>query len=195
MRPTILVVLLTAATAACQSPSAPSASPSSGSAASASTDAALRGGGPSTTGGGHYLLLDSLDTRFAFSAVNGGAGPSGRFHQKLTFQGFAVEFHGEVTCVTTDPANSRAWVGGVITANNSAHPSFQAERHQPGHDVWFRVLDSGEGASAAPDRTTFLGFEGDAGFATSAAYCAGQPWPDDNARTWPVTEGNIQVRP
>ena len=26
------------------------------------------------------------------------------------------------------------------------------------------------------------------------AYCAGRPWPADDARTWPVTAGNIDVR-
>jgi hypothetical protein len=94
-----------------------------------------------------------------------------------------------------DAVNRRAWIGGVITKNLSEHPSFQAPRNEPGRDIWFRVLDSGEGAGADPDRTTFVGFEGDAGIITSAEYCAVQPWPDGNARTWPVTAGNIQVRP
>ena len=70
---------------------------------------------------------------------------------------------------------------------------YSTERTQPGRDVWFRVLDSGEGQSE-PDRTTFLGFEGDADIITSQEYCDLAIWPDDNARTSPVTEGNIQVR-
>jgi hypothetical protein len=94
-----------------------------------------------------------------------------------------------------DPINRRAWIGGVITENLSEHPSFQTARHQPGHDIWFRVLDTGEGADAPPDRTTFTGFEGDLEIPTSAAYCAMQPWAEGDARTWPVTGGNIQVRP
>jgi hypothetical protein len=34
---------------------------------------------------------------------------------------------------------------------------------------------------------------GFAGFESSEAYCAIQIWPDDNARTHPVTEGEIKV--
>ena len=147
------------------------------------------------SGGGRYLLIDSIDAQFAFGADQHGNGlASGRFHQKLEFDGQHVEFHGAVTCLSVDSANGRAWIGGVITANLSEHPAFQAERNEPGRDIWFRVLDSGEGAGTDADRTTFVGFEGDAGFATSADYCAGQPWPDNNERTWGVTSGNIQVR-
>ena len=147
------------------------------------------------SGGGRYALLDTIDARFAFGANQHGDGrASGRFHQALAFQGQHVEFHGTVTCVSVDAENRRAWIGGIITENRSEHPQFRAARNEPGRDIWFRVLDAEEG-SGTPDRTTFVGFEGDAGFATSAAYCAGQPWPDENARTWPVTSGNIQVRP
>lgn len=63
-----------------------------------------------------------------------------------------------------------------------------------GRDVWFRVVDHGEGESAA-DRTTVFGFEGAAGFVTSADFCAGRPWAANDARTWAVVEGNLQVLP
>ena len=59
-----------------------------------------------------------------------------------------------------------------------------------GRDIRFRVLDEPGG-----DRSTFVGFEGSAGFMTSAEYCAGQPWPAGNARTWPVVSGGITVSP
>jgi hypothetical protein len=45
------------------------------------------------------------------------------------------------------------------------------------------------------DRTTFMGFEGGGGIITSEEYCDLQIWPDENARTSPVTQGDIQVRP
>jgi hypothetical protein len=109
------------------------------------------------------------------------------------FQGFAIDFEGDVTCVTFDPANHRAWIGGVITANRSTHPSYTTARTQVGHDIWFRVVDYGEGSGAPADRASFVGFEGDLEIPTSAAYCALQPWSPDDARTWAVTEGNIQV--
>lgn len=181
-------------TSGCESATAPTALPASSTESVSS--ALMAGPEASTNGGGHFLLLDTIDAKFAFTANAGGAaGPTGRFHQSFVFQGELVEFYGRVTCVSVDPTNRRAWVGGVVTANNSTHTAFTMARHQPGRDIWFRVLDSGEGADAAPDRTTTMGFEGDAGFITSLGYCEGQPWPDANARTWPVTEGNIQVRP
>lgn len=102
------------------------------------------------------------------------------------------DYRGTVTCVSVDPVNHRAWIGGVITENNSTHPSGSEARKQVGRDVWFRVVDNGE-AAAAPDRTTVAGFEGDGGIITSAEYCARQPWAAGDANTWPRVTGNIQV--
>jgi hypothetical protein len=119
----------------------------------------------------------------------------GEFHQSLERPTGTIDFHGSVTCLAFDETNHRAWIGGVITENRSTDPAFLLDLHQPGHDVWFRVVDYGEGANAQqPDRTTFMGFENTPGIPTSAFYCALKPWPDDDARTWPVTHGNIQVR-
>lgn len=195
MRKVQLIVLAatTMAFTACQSPIAPRSVDEPG--------AAVVGGagvGPpsaAATGGGHYLLQNTFDTQFAFSAVANAGGTHGSFHIQLTAGGLAIGFRGDVTCVSVDPVNRRAWIGGVITENLSEDPAFQTTRHQPGHDIWFRVLDSGEGSEAAPDRTSFTGFEGDLMIPTSAEYCRQQPWADGNARTWPVTSGNIQVRP
>ncbi|HET6604836.1 MAG TPA: hypothetical protein VFG21_11640 [Xanthomonadaceae bacterium] len=149
----------------------------------------------SSTGGGHFLVGGALDVTFAFSAnqhADGGA--SGHSRHTVELQGLAVDFSSQVICVSVDAAAGRAWIGAVITENRSEHPAFTGERNQPGRDLWFRVLDSGEG-QAEPDRSTFVGFEGDAGIITSEEYCDVQPWPDDNARTSPVTQGNIQTRP
>lgn len=152
----------------------------------------------SATGGGHYVIGfvgDPLDVKFSMSAnqlEDGSA--SGHFQHEVIFGGLLVDFSGVVTCVSVDSEAGRAWIGGIVTKNRSEHPAFTEERHDPGRDIWFRVLDSGEG-QAEPDRSTFVGFEGDAGFITSQAYCDEMPWPEDNARTSPVTEGNIQVRP
>lgn len=154
--------------------------------------------GAKATGGGHYVLTSAgldLPGKISFSAIQRDASgaATGQLRNVLDLAGDIIDFHGTVTCMTTDPANGRAWIGGVVTKNASvAEPYASGERFQVGRDIWFRVLDDGEGQGAV-DRTTFAGFEGDAGFETSAAYCAGQPWPDDNARTWPVS-GNIQVK-
>jgi hypothetical protein len=150
---------------------------------------------PYAIGGGQYALND-LAVRFAFVATqlpNGNA--MGAFHVDTTYDGLTADFSARVTCLSVDEVNHRAWVGGVITQNKSTDPDYAAPLYQPGRDIWFRTVDYGSGGSDAADRSTFVGFEGAAGFPTSAAYCAGRPWPDADARTWPVTSGNIVVRP
>lgn len=147
-----------------------------------------------TTGGGHYLLSGVFDVQFAFSALQKASGKAmGRFHHKLAAEGVVIDFSGEVTCMAVDPVNHRAWIGGVVTANRSTDPAFRTPIHQPGKDVWFRVVDYGEGGDAPPDRTSFTGFEGSAGIKTSAEYCAVRLWAPNDERTHPVTSGNIQV--
>jgi hypothetical protein len=147
-----------------------------------------------TTGSGVYQLLGNLPTDFEYVAMERADGSvAGSFHQRVLFQGQLVEFTGAVTCVSHDPVNHRAWIGGVVTSNTSVHPQFLAPRNAVGQDIWFRVVDYGEGDAVQADRTTFLGFVPDAGFLTSAAYCEGQPWPANDDRTWAVSEGNIQV--
>jgi hypothetical protein len=194
MRNVQIIVLAAAAgvLAACQSPTAPRLDTPG---AAVSGDTAVGGPSAAATGGGHYSLQNVLDTQFAFSAVENSGGVHGQLHVQLTDVSGSIGFRGRVTCVSVDAVNRRAWIGGVITENLSESPAFQAPRHQPGHDIWFRVLDSGEGSDAPPDRTSFTGFEGDLSIPTSAEYCRQQPWADGNARTWPVTQGNIQVRP
>ena len=82
-----------------------------------------------------------------------------------------------------------------MTLNKSVREPFASgEIYQPGRDIWFRVLDQGTPGTAG-DRTTFVGFEGGAGIITSEEYCAERPWPDGNARTNPLTTGNLNVLP
>jgi hypothetical protein len=146
----------------------------------------------SASGGGHYLVSGSLDVQFAFSAVVYQDGSvAGSFHDRTNDGLGLVDFDADVTCLAVDTAMGRAWIGGVITANRSTSPDFQDTIYQPGHDIWFRVLDSGQGQSPQ-DRRTFVGFEG--AIPSSAVYCATQPWAPDNARTWPVTSGNVTVQ-
>lgn len=147
------------------------------------------------SGGGKYILSGTFNGGFAFAALQTSADGTakGQLRHTLDFNGELIDFHGDVTCLTVDPVNGRAWIGGVVTKNRSeAEPYASEARFQVGQDIWFRVLDKGQG-QADPDRTTFTGFMGDAGFDTSVDYCAAMPWPDDDARTHPVTAGNIQV--
>lgn len=76
----------------------------------------------------------------------------------------------------------------MLTSSNDPDPVTEVGDH-----VWFRVLDTGKG-STEPDRSTFFGFDqGVPPFDTSENYCAARPWPDGNARTWPVLTGNIKI--
>ena len=154
----------------------------------AGTVAASDGVSAATSGGGHFLFSGVLDVQFGFSAVAKADGSAqGSFHQSYTLDGLTTSYWGTVTCLSVDTANHRAWIGGVLTKVESDNPAARLV----GEDVWFRVLDSGEGQGDA-DRSTVFGFT--PLFESSAAYCAGRPWPADNARTWPVIAGNIQVR-
>jgi hypothetical protein len=149
-----------------------------------------------SSGGGHYLLQNTFDVQFAYTAKRHANGMvQGKFHESLVDDGETVAFSGDVICMAVDPVEHHAWIGAVITENNSTHPDFQQWYHQPGEDVWFRVVDYGERSAAPRDRKTFMGFENTPGIPTSEVYCQLQIWPENDARTWPVTAGNIQVKP
>jgi hypothetical protein len=139
------------------------------------------------TGGGQFEHPVFGTVTFSFTAVRHADGSvSGRFQQHQFGLGFTYE--GDVTCLAVDPVNHRAWIGGVLTQSNDPDPITEV-----GDDAWFRVLDLGS-SNAGPDRSTFLGFEGGGGIITSAEYCAAKIWPDGNARTWPVEQGNIVIK-
>jgi len=143
------------------------------------------------TGAGQYDL-NGLIVTFSFAAE---AEKNGKADGEFTVYadeggGLIVDFDAKVTCLSIDPVNHRAWIGGKIKDNRSTDPDLLTEIHKIGRDIWFRVLDDPSG-----DRSTFVGFEGSAGFITSADYCAGQPWPAANARTWPVVSGGITILP
>jgi hypothetical protein len=152
----------------------------------------------SATGGGYLFVTNPPlaigDGQFSFAAAQLSDGSvSGQFHLSRLRDGFVVDFHGEVTCMSVDPVLHRVWVGGVVTQNNSNDPNHTGTIHQPGKDVWFRVVDNGEGLAAAPDRSSVYGFEGAGGVITSAEYCAKQLWTAGGVNAFVVTEGNIQV--
>ena len=134
------------------------------------------------SGGGQFEHPDFGTVTLSFHAIRHADGSvSGRFQQHQPAFGFT--YKGDVTCFAVDAVNHRAWIGGVLTHSNDPDPITEV-----GDDAWFRVLDQGNNA-AEPDRSTFLGFEG--AIPTSEEYCRLQIWPDGNARTWPVNQGNI----
>jgi hypothetical protein len=157
----------------------------------AGTVSASEGANAAATGGGHFLFSGFLDVQFGFSAVAKADGSAqGSFHQSYTLEGSTTSYWGTVTCLSVDTVNHRAWIGGVLTKVQSDDPAARLV----GEEVWFRVVDYDDdepGADPA-DRSTVFGFT--PLFESSAAYCAGRPWPADDARTWPVIAGNIDVR-
>ena len=189
---TLILAGLAGGLVGCDTP-APTALESSG-----SEDVAFSAGGaPASANGGGYLDFGGgLLVQFAFSAVQQGPDldAAGQMRFSVELGGELIEFHGVTTCMAVDDAQGRAWIGGVITHNRSTHPGWTTPIHQVGKDIWFRVLDSGEGSAAPPDRSTFVGFEGGGGIITSQEYCEAQIWPDGNARTVPQASGDIQVR-
>jgi hypothetical protein len=147
----------------------------------------------SAEGEGHYLLSGTTDVKFEFEAhTTGNGGAEGEFRQRTTLDNGTVDITGDVTCLAVDAVNHRAWIGGVVRQNRSTSPDYQDPTTARGQDVWFRVLEGGDDA-VNPGRSTFLGFVGS--IPSSASYCQQQIWAPDNARTWPVTEGKIDVRP
>jgi hypothetical protein len=147
--------------------------------------------GGSAQGNGRYNVLGLIvEFSFAAQAKDNGNG-KGEFRVYADEgDGLIVDFEAKVTCLGLDPVNHRAWIGGKVKENRSTDPDLLTAIHEKSDDIWFRVLDEG-----SADRSTFVGFEGAAGFRTSADYCAGRPWPDENARTWPVVTGGIEVQP
>jgi len=148
--------------------------------------AAAGGVEESVSGGGQFVHPDFGAMKLTFHAIRRADGTvSGRFQQHQPAFGFI--YKGDVTCFAIDPVNHRAWIGGVLTHSNDADPIAEV-----GDEAWFRVLDTGDNA-ADPDRSTFLGFEGGGGIITSEEYCQVKIWPDANARTWPLEQGNIVI--
>jgi hypothetical protein len=155
------------------------------------TRTAASGSGLDTfvTGLGEYSVPapNSIEAQFGFLAISTPHnGAFGWFRHHGTVQGQVFDFTGRVTCLSTDPVNNRAWIGGVVTRNDSVHPLLTTPIHQVGRDIWFRVVDYGPPSSGVQDRTTFVGFES-AAIPTSEFYCATMPWPPNDERTWAVT--------
>ncbi len=162
----------------------------------------LFGAGSRVTGhangsGAFNIGAPGADIAFDLNALlraDGSATGSVNYITDLTEFGLGtIEIQFDVTCLALNAALGRAWIGGVVTANNSTNQTFATDPvRQPGRDVWFRIEDNGNGGSGTADRSTQLGFEGSAGIITSQEYCEAQIWPAAPAH--PVVTGNISVR-
>jgi hypothetical protein len=104
---------------------------------------------------------------------------SGRFEYHQVVEGEAFVFNVDVTCFNVYDGN-RAKIGGVIEVSND--PTLPA-----GVFAWFQVFDNGEGAAAAPDRSSLIGFGDEA---ANEAFCSSPNLP--RFGPWDV-QGNVQV--
>jgi hypothetical protein len=105
---------------------------------------------------------------------------AGHFEYQQVFEGDAFKFNVDVTCLNVYDGN-RAKLGGVVKV--SSDPT-----EPPGTFAWFQVFDNGEGANAAPDRSSLVGFGDEA---ANEAFCNSPNLP--RFGPWDV-QGNIQVR-
>jgi hypothetical protein len=122
------------------------------------------------TGSGHHSRtvggITELTT-FSFNAIEGPNGTTGHFQYDFRANGFIVS--GPITCVTSN--GNQAWVGGVVDRVITDNPAFESLL---GLEMWWRSIDNGEGAGAAPDSTTGLGFGFPGSVITAASWCANQ---------------------
>ena len=104
---------------------------------------------------------------------------SGRFEYHQVVEGEAFVFNVDVTCLKVYDGN-RAKLGGVVDVSND--PTLPA-----GTFAWFSVFDNGEGAGAAPDQSSLIGFGDEA---ANEAFCNSPNLP--RFGPWDV-QGNVQV--
>ena len=156
------------------------------------------------TGGGRITDPGDPRVEWEFSLAALQRDPSGEadgnFQFSTSLEGQAIDFHVRVTCLVTDPANGRAWIGGTITKNASERAPFkEGAIYQEGQPAWFRVADYGEGSGAPKeDRGSRIFFTGTGGFLTADAFCHSGLWPvvaGDERLTSPLLNGNIQIKP
>lgn len=139
------------------------------------------------TGSGHVLRdLGGGEelTTFSYSAVGRADGTaSGQYQYNFRAADFFI--HGTVTCVSI--AGNAGWIGGVIDKIVSGDP---ADQSLVGVDIWWRVVDNGEGQGNPPDLTSSLLFPVPGLPITAASWCR-----DQNVRgvMRDVLQGNIQI--
>jgi len=127
------------------------------------------------TGSGHIYLGDEYRT-FAFNAKTQKDGRiTGEWQMNDRLAGTIA--HGSVTCLGS--SGNQAWIGGVILSSSDAS--------QVGNDVYWRVVDNGEGATALPDEISEIPTLLPPGSAADA--CVNKP---GTPALYQVVNGNIQ---
>jgi hypothetical protein len=146
----------------------------------------------SAAGGASWILggldldgdgdADPVGNVLAFNAVryaDGSVDGEIEYHQSGLGERFL--FHGKVTCISVYDGN-RARFGGPIT--RSEDPGVPVGRF-----MWFTVVDNGDGASGAPDRSSIFGLGTNA---ANEAFCANPALPNPRFSA-DIESGNIRV--
>lgn len=102
---------------------------------------------------------------------------SGQYEYHVDILGNVSTVHGTVICFKAE--GNRAWIGATV--DRTSDPGVE------GLFSWWQVEDNGQGANAAPDMTTFLGF---GTLQETFDYCEG---PDPNF-IFDIDHGNVRVR-
>jgi hypothetical protein len=140
------------------------------------------------SGSGHVMRNLTGEDELTTFSYNATARADGTAHGKYQYHFRAADFfiHGTVTCASV--AGNAGWVGGVIDKIVSGDP---ADQSLVGTEIWWRVVDNGEGANAAADLTTSLLFAVPGLPITAESWCRNQ---DVRGVMRDVLHGNIQVR-
>ena len=142
----------------------------------------------SASGGIHWTIplpnpfgVEVVSQPLAFNAVKYADGSvSGDFEYTQKAGGDTFTFGVDVTCMNVYGGN-RAKIGGIVT--QSSDPTIAV-----GMYGWFQVFDNGEGANAAPDQSSLVGFGDEA---ANETFCNSPNLP--RFGPWDV-QGNVQVR-
>jgi hypothetical protein len=136
-------------------------------------------GGFDLTGDG---VEDPIGNVLAFHAVRyADGGVSGQMEYQQSALGDSFRFHGTVTCIGVYDGN-RAKFGGPITRSDD-------ETIPVGVFMWFTVVDNGQGAGSAADRSSIFGIGDEA---ANEAFCASNAPPNPRFSA-DITSGNIRV--
>lgn len=142
-------------------------------------------------GKGSYSDGDSAVVSFIYDAELDDAGQaSGFFRHQGSYGDGKIDLSGQVSCVSFDHPEGRAWIAGTVSANNSTTDFANNKTLPVGSIVGFVVEDASvaiTGSIEFPRRLT--GKE-----ETSAQrYCEARKWPTGGLNT--VTAGTLGVFP
>ncbi len=116
---------------------------------------------------------------FSFHAASDADGSNVTGSWESNSPGQGIRTHGTITCLQILPDGKTAYMTGIITHRDG--DGF-AGLYEVGDPIWFKVRDNGEGNNSVADQF-------------SDYYNVGGCLPRPTITMYPITGGNIQVRP